>query len=354
VRRGTWFGIVACTALPLLGGCSDSTTDGGQQDSTGVDPSAGSDTTSGPGSTSDVTTSETTSTGSSTSTQGGDAAETVDPPVVWDLGAVPDAPEIEQGCTAVDFLFVIDNSGSMGDEQANLVNNWPAFITGIQSTLTEVDSYQVGVTTTDPNNTYNIAGCQQLGSLVVQTGGNNSSMATCGPYSDGYNFMTENDDLAQTFTCAASVGTSGDLYELPMNAVEAVATKTEGGAGECNEGYIRDNALLVIVIITDEADGPGDPDSMTSTGTPQSWYDTVVASKQDIPENVAVLSLVNYNGGPCPPVGATADGQNIVDFTNLFAPNGFVAGICEPDYGPIFQEAIAVIEQACENFIPPG
>ena len=28
--------------------------------------------------------------------------------------------------------------------------------------------------------------------------------------------------------------------------------RTLGGPGECNEGYIRDDALLVIVVITDE------------------------------------------------------------------------------------------------------
>jgi hypothetical protein len=139
-----------------------------------------------------------------------------------------------------------------------------------------------------------------------------------------------------------------------MNATEAAVMKTLGGPGECNEGFIRDNALLVVVIITDEADGPGDIEPESSTGTPQTWYDTVVAAKQGIAQNVAVLALLNYQDGPCPPGNAFFDGQNIVDFTNLFAPNGFVGGICEPDYGPIFDDAIDVIEEACHNFIPPG
>lgn len=34
----------------------------------------------------------------------------------------------DAGCRAVDLLFVIDNSGSMEDEQANLISSFPGFI----------------------------------------------------------------------------------------------------------------------------------------------------------------------------------------------------------------------------------
>ena len=32
------------------------------------------------------------------------------------------------GCSKMDLLFVIDNSGSMGEEQTNLIANFPTFI----------------------------------------------------------------------------------------------------------------------------------------------------------------------------------------------------------------------------------
>jgi hypothetical protein len=166
--------------------------------------------------------------------------------------------------------------------------------------------------------------------------------------------MTDADNLPMTFGCGAQVGTSGSNYELPMNALEEGVSETLGGPGQCNENFLRDEALLVIVIVTDEADGPGDPDMQTSTGSPQTWYDTVVATKQGFSENVAVLSLVSYAEGPCPPLHPAYDGQNIVDFTELFAPNGVVGGVCEPDYGPFFEGAIEVIEDACHNFVPLG
>src|SRR5690242_21671906 len=36
------------------------------------------------------------------------------------------------GCAKADFLFVIDNSGSMADEQDNLIASFPGFIDTIQ------------------------------------------------------------------------------------------------------------------------------------------------------------------------------------------------------------------------------
>ncbi len=288
-----------------------------------------------------------------------DAAEETaepDPPINFDLGEAPDVGELDEGCNAVDFLFVIDNSGSMSGAQTNLVANFPAFINGIQDTLADVESYHVGITTTDAY-TDNIVGCNQLGSLVVQTGGSSSSNAMCGPYAEGFNFITEEDDLGTTFGCAARVGTSGSATELTMNAMERAIDGSLAGPTGCNEGFVRSAALLVVVLITDEADGPGDgegPPPSSSTGTPETWYQTVIDAKDGIPENAATLVLTNYAGGACPPFGTTDNGQNLVDFAGLFGENGFVGGICEPDYGPIFTEATAVIEQACENFLPPG
>jgi hypothetical protein len=274
----------------------------------------------------------------------------------FDLGVQPDAgPPVEEGCTKVDFLFVIDNSGSMADEQDNLTASFPGFISGIQGSLEQVDEYQVGVVTTDaygPNDAS--PGCGVLGGLVVQTGGSDSSSSVCGPYAGGTNFMTEADDLNTAFACAADVGTAGDGCERPMDAMGNVLNKVHGGPGACNEGYLRDDALLVIVIITDEYDGAGDPEGCASGGDPASWYATVVASKLGIPENAVALGLLNYAGGQCPPADSVYDGGNIVNFVSMFGPNGFLGGICEPDYGPVFADAVGIIEEACNNFTPPG
>lgn len=279
----------------------------------------------------------------------------------FDLGMQPDVGE-RGGCDAVDFLFVLDDSSSMSEHQQNLAANVPAFVEGLQSTLELVDSIQVGVVATDPYS-YNPGPCILLGALVTETvgGGPDSSNAICGPYAEGFNYMTGADDLTDTFGCAALLGTMGNGFERPMEAMVTTLGKSLDVPGGCNEGYLRDDALLVIVVITDEYDGPGDPeadtpaeDPPTSLGTPQTWYDAVLAAKGGVPENAVALVITNYEDGPCPPLDLGHDGVNLVEWVEMFGDNGFLGGICEPDYGPMFAEATAVIETACDNFVPNG
>ncbi|MBL4682946.1 MAG: hypothetical protein JKY37_00030 [Nannocystaceae bacterium] len=263
-------------------------------------------------------------------------------PVVFDHGGIPDAPPLaDSKCRKVDFLFIIDNSSSMGAYQTNLVNSFPGFIDGIVGTLESADSYQVGVITTDTY-TDGAPGCWGLSSLVAQTGGFESSNMVYGPFADGFNYMTEDDDLATAFNCAATVGTNGDGNEQPMQAMIDAVQRVEGGAGQCNEGFLRDDSLLVIVDIGDEYDN--------SPGTPQSWYDDVVAARSDLAENVVILSIIDAPGGPC----GSGQSADRAAFTALWGANGFEVPICVPDYAPYFAEAIDIIDTACENFVLPA
>jgi hypothetical protein len=267
---------------------------------------------------------------------------------------------VDEGCQKVDFLFVVDNSGSMGDDQVNLANNFPDFISGIQATLMDVQSYQVGVITSDAY-PYNEPGCQILGALVTETGGTDSSNMQCGPYASGKRYMTEADDLPTKFACAAKVGSGGSGFEQVMNAME-VAVIHSPTVAACNDGFIRDDALLVIVIITDEHDGPGDPDDIfgmgcgpncCSCGDSNSWFNTIVNAKGGIETNIVVVSLIHPDSmiAQCPTTDGFPSGH-IEAFTNLFT-NGFVGCITDP-YGPIFMEATTIIDSACQNFEPPA
>ena len=51
----------------------------------------------------------------------------------------------------VDILFVVDNSGSMGEEQANLAENIGRFFNVLESDEVQAN-YRVGITTTDDSN----------------------------------------------------------------------------------------------------------------------------------------------------------------------------------------------------------
>lgn len=272
------------------------------------------------------------------------------------------------GCKKVDLLFVIDNSGSMEDEQANLVASFPGFIDAMQSTLSDTQGYNVGVISSDLYG--GDLGCFQEGALITRTAGQGSSNAQCDPYASGKRFMTEADDLADKFACAAQVGIDGDGNERPMQTMLAAASDAMNAPGACNEGFVRDDALLVVVIITDEEDDHEQMGCMGGTvnadpqpgsnGEPPQWFDELVAIKAGNEKSIVVLSLVGpREGETCPELQKCNGGidgaevaDRVIDFTEMFT-YGFVGPVCQP-YGPFFQEAISNIKSACDDFVPVG
>jgi hypothetical protein len=272
----------------------------------------------------------------------------------------------EEGCKKVDLLFVIDNSGSMADEQINLVNSFPAFIDEIQTQLEDADGYHIGIITSD---LYIFdQGCPQEGAMVIRTGGASSSNSTCGPYAEGHRYMTELDDLDQKFACAGQVGTGGDGNERPMQTMMAALSPALNDPGGCNEGFLRDDALLVIVIITDEEDdhevtGCAQLPQPGSNGEPAGWFAGVVAAKKGQEKNIVVLSLVGPPGpdpAACPPLDKCSGGiqgaevaHRIVAFTQMFT-HGIIGRICEASYASFFAQAVGVIDSACDDFVSIG
>jgi hypothetical protein len=260
-------------------------------------------------------------------------------------------------CKRLDFLFVIDSSNSLNEEQANLIGSFPGFVASIQATLSDVDDYHVGVVTSDPY-AFNAPGCTEIGALVTQTGGKDSSESVCDPFADGFRFMTENDDLGARFACTAQVGTGGLNDEAMMQAATRAIAPDINGAGGCNESFIRSDALLILVLITDEDDPGtcimGNIDCTGSPGDPQTWYDNMVMIKE-VASNIVVLSLVwGAPGNVCgPPPGTEKLGERIMEFTQMFA-NGFIGDICAPSYDGFFQDAVDAIDVACDDFTPPG
>jgi hypothetical protein len=271
---------------------------------------------------------------------------------------------LDASCEKVDLLFVIDNSGSMKDEQSSLVSSFPAFIEAIQVELADAESYHIGVISTDDYEHND--GCTEEGAMIIATGGDESSKQTCGPFEAGFNYMTEADDLEVAFSCTAQIGIDGDGDERGMQTLQAALSPEMNQPGGCNEGFLRDDALLVVVLITDEEDDheieicnqtpqPG------SDGEPADWFAGVTAAKGGWQKNVAVLSLIGPPGPmpeACPELDKCQSGvegaevaHRITEFTEMFT-HGFVGRVCEPSYASFFEEAVAVIKTACDDFAP--
>ncbi len=267
---------------------------------------------------------------------------------LFDVPPLPDPPDAGV-CDAVDLLFVIDNSGSMADEQANLIGSVPAFIDGIRDRLGVDTDYHVGVVSTDESS-FNAPSCRTTGALITRTEGDLSSDEDCGPYVEGTTFMTPHDDLEAAFSCAAQLGIDGNGIERPMDAMTA-ALRADGDLQSCNGGFLREEALLVVVVITDEEDD-GD-----SAGSPASWYESVSAAKGGDDTRVVVLSLVGHpKPNDCIPTQWTGMqgaeiATRIMQFTSIF-PNGYVGDVCAQDYAPFFGEAIEHIDTVCS--LPAG
>lgn len=301
------------------------------------------------------------------------------------------------GCAKADFLFVVDASGSMANEQASLITSFPGFIATITRTVSASDYHIMAISTDDGMNTGVNSQCM-MGGICTCTpaptcceisceSGTTCNGAPCddlpiGPcdykYGSGRLFdasgesctiadsrrymLATQPDLGATFECTANVGTYGSGDEKPMLAAIEAVSPAQNAPGACNDGFLRDDAILVLTFITDEEDDIADM-QMGSPGGPQQWYEAMVAAKGGDPEAVVVLGLVgdsNLPNGVCLPdvdpnmngIGAEA-APRLQSFVDMF-PNGVLGSVCAPDYTPFFAEAVDVIDFACDNFEPPG
>jgi hypothetical protein len=147
--------------------------------------------------------------------------------------------------------------------------------------------------------------------------------------------MTEQDDLSTSFACAARVGTSGLSDERPLQAAVSALTAGSAESGSCNGGFVRDDALLVLVFVTDEDAVMG----------PSTAYEQIVDLKGGDDRDVVVASLVHVVGIGCYDVHAV-EAHLLVGFTGLFE-HGFVGAICVDDWAPTMAGVSSVIRRAC-------
>lgn len=261
------------------------------------------------------------------------------PFVPYDAGPAPD-------CRAVDVLFVIDDSASMADQQAALIASFEGFVAGMRARLggSGLD-FHVGVVSTDDYYA-NEPGCTQIGDLVTRTGGLESSNRDCQPFYTGGRYMDNHDPaLEARFACVAQIGIGGSDDE---RVARALLNAIQPGRA-CNAGFLRPDALLVVVIITDEddvadgCDGSGTCLSYGSGGTPDDWLAELSTIRD--PTSVVVLSLIGRRvDNPCGAVAAS----RILGFTNRFDERGYVGDVCATSYDAFFTESLPVISAACE------
>jgi len=273
-------------------------------------------------------------------------------PTNFDLGPLPDGPEVERGCRKVDFLFVIDDSGSMAEQQSRLLDSFPGFIDAIQASLEgTVGSYHVGVVTSDAY-AGNAPSCNSLGDLVTRTAGADAAERQCTPFAAGHRFATEQDDLSVKFPCMAQVGTSGSPLEQPVTAAIAALDPAKAGFGGCNQHFLRDDAILVLVLLTDDPPHLPDLDDAHPSTDTSGWRDAIVAAKHGDPQATVVIGFVPWFDVSC--VVFNVESPNLVGFVESFGEQGVLASVCSDDYAAVLAQTVETIDATCAGFTPPG
>jgi len=173
----------------------------------------------------------------------------------------------------VDLLFMIDDSGGTSAKVQAFRTRFPILVKSIDDLAAagHPASYHFGVVTSDlgaPG-----ISCGNNRGAKLQAIGHGAGAGCAGPtggnflsydQSTGTNNLPPGQDLPTTFGCMANVGSQGCGFEMPL---ESIYRALHDPIPE-NQGFLRDDALLVVVMITDEDDCSADPTSDLFTANP--------------------------------------------------------------------------------------
>lgn len=191
----------------------------------------------------------------------------------------------------VDILLVVDNSTSMADEQATLAANFRAFVDILDDPSVDVD-YRVAITTsevespgcsdaTPENGALQLSPCTQrldefvAGDLDLREVACSSActldaaalelLPTTTGFDDeprprpwlersgGVQNLPASTSMADALACFGPQGIRGCALEQPLEAMH-LALDRMLDAGDPAYGFLRDDAILLIVFLTDEID----------------------------------------------------------------------------------------------------
>jgi hypothetical protein len=164
--------------------------------------------------------------------------------------------------------------------------------------------------------------------------------------------------MAQTLACRANVGTSGPGFEMPL-LMSKWALKER--AADTNAGFLRDDALLAVVILTDEDDQSTTQNNFTVSVTSQppiDWNpsDQVAFFDQLKGNRTRWAAGVIAGDGNCQSgFGMAADGVRLKQFVTLANGNGSTqavfSSICDGDLTGGLKDALDLFQAACGAII---
>lgn len=270
------------------------------------------------------------------------------------------AVEEARQCDKMDIVFVVDDSGSMQEEQSNLASNFPQFAQKIQTYLLDNGQpldYRVALTTTGRDVAYSIDVGFGTPFSQNEKGENGEFRNNCGTTK---RWLEPTDGTFEsTLACRANVGTGGPSIEMPL--LMSKWALSERVADGTHAGFLRDDALLAIVILTDEDDASTTENNFTMdvTGTsPTNWgaADQIQFLDQLKGNRTRWAASVIAGDGNCSSsFGSASDGVRLKEFVNQANSGGYnqavFSSICDGDLTIGLQEALDLFQAACGQII---
>jgi len=233
-----------------------------------------------------------------------------------------DSPWIEeefyQRTSKTDVLFVVDNSGSMEEEQNALIFNFWEFLQFL--TDSQMD-YHVGITVLD-----DYQGQPAIGQLY-------------GPwrYID-----STNPDPVGAFADNMTVGSEGQGdCEVGLEAAHRAVTAPL--VDEYNTGFYREEASLIVVVVSDEGDGSYDDsecdDADEYIGTQEfiAWL-TTFKEGYGSQRRFHFSAIVGENDGCASSWGEAEAGDGYLDVVDALGSDATFHSICEQDWSAVMTE----------------
>jgi hypothetical protein len=198
--------------------------------------------------------------------------------VVAANACAPNDPDPERAATSalianrnLDILFMVDNSSSMRLTQTNLATNFPMFMDVLKNLPGGLPNIHVGVISSDMGaGDGSVASCSSTGgdNGVFQYTARGTCTATTLQAGATYisniggvaNYTAA--DISTVFSCIAQLGETGCGFEHQFASIlRALGADGQNAPAE-NQGFLRSDALLAIVMITNEDDCSARPDVM--------------------------------------------------------------------------------------------
>lgn len=238
---------------------------------------------------------------------------------------VRDALQVDafvQRNAVVDVLFVVDNSGSMVDERERLAASFDRFVQALEARGDRID-WRIGVTSTQ-----------------VGRGGDDGRLR-------GAPITRQTPAARVEFARQLDFGTESRVRREQGLLAAVLAVGQDATSAPVNPGFVRPEAALAIVIVSDEDDD--------SPGDPLRWVRTLRLTKRPGDEALVSISAI---AGPtpdgCMPAGDEGlFGAGVSPATRYLAAikstEGAFGSLCE-DFVPALEGVVGAVRSLRRSF----